>query len=141
MEFVLDTNVLSELTRHNPDSNVYDWVSRQDASTLFLASTSEAEIRYGVRIMPAGRRKEELSAQTEKMLQEVLAGRILPFDSDAARAFAEIAAARRAVGRPISQSDCQIAAIARSRGAVVATRDASGFEGCGVAVINPWLNR
>ena len=138
MEFVLDTNVLSELTRHNPDPNVYDWVSRQDAGTLFLASTSEAEIRYGVRIMPTGRRKEELSARTEKMLQEVLAGHILPFDSDAARAYAEIAAARRTAGRPISQSDCQIAAVARSRGAVVATRDANGFEGCGIAVIDPW---
>ena len=76
----------------------------------------------------------------ENILQAKFAGRILPFDGEAAHAYAEIAAARRLAGHPISQSDCQIAAIARSRGAAVATRDASGFEGCGVTVINPWLS-
>ncbi len=72
------------------------------------------------------------------MLRQSFAGRILPFDSDAARAYAVIAAERRAAGDPISQADCQIAAIALSRGAAVATRDASGFSGCGIEVINPW---
>ena len=141
MAIVLDTNVVSELLRIPPNPNVFDWAAKQDTETLFLSAVSEAELRYGVAIMPTGRRRDRLSAVIENILRAKFAGRILPFDSDAARAFAEIAAARRAVGRPISQSDCQIAAIARSRGAVVATRDASGFEGCGVAVINPWLNR
>ncbi len=138
MTIVLDTNVVSELTRPHPNPNVFDWAARQEAETLFLSAVSEAELRYGLEIMPAGQRRDRLSAELENTLQEDFAGRILPFDSEAARVYAEIAAARRAAGRPISQSDCQIAAIARSRGAAVATRDSSGFEGCGITVIDPW---
>ena len=140
MTIVLDTNVVSELLRVPPDPNVFDWAIRQEAETLFLSAVSEAELLYGVEIMPVGRRRERLLAVIENILRAKFAGRILPFDSEAARAYAEIAAARRMAGLPISQSDCQIAAIARSRGAAVATRDASGFEGCGVTVINPWLS-
>ena len=135
---VLDTNVVSEVTRLVPSASALEWLSRQPRSELFLTAVSEAELRYGVEILPAGRRRRELAATTEKMLRQSFAGRILPFDSDAARAYAVIAAERRAAGDPISQADCQIAAIARSRGAAVATRDASGFSGCGIEVINPW---
>ena len=135
---VLDTNVVSELMRTGPDANVVDWVGGQAAINLYLSTVSEAELRFGVEILPAGARRERLAAEVEGMLREDFAGRVLPFDSAAAQAYAVIAASRRAAGRPISHADCQIAAIARSRGASVATRDMADFEGSGIDVINPW---
>lgn len=136
---VLDTNVVSELMRDAPQPQVLSWLDDQLASTLFVTAITEAELRYGVAILPAGQRRERLFTEIEGTLREDFAERILPFDSAAARAYAVIAAARRAAGRPISQADCQIAAIARSRGARVATRDVDDFAGCGVEVTNPWL--
>lgn len=135
---VLDTNVVSELIRPQPAVRVVDWVRRQAASSLYVSSISEAELRYGVEVLPEGSRRRKLRVAVEGLLREDFAGRILPFESDAARAYALIAASRRAAGRPISWADCQIAAIARSAGASVATRDTYGFEGCGVDVVNPW---
>ncbi len=137
---VLDTNVVSELMRPHPAGQVVDWVGRQPALRLYTSSISEAELRYGVEVLSEGTRRRALQAAVDGLLREDFAGRILPFDSDAARAYALIAAARRAAGRPISQPDCQIAGIARSVGATVATRDTGGFEGCGVRVVNPWSN-
>ena len=135
---IVDTNVVSELRRPAPDMSVVGWFARQPEEDLFLTAVSEAELRYGIEILPAGQRRTRLAMATERMLQQYFAGRILPFDSDAALAYATIAAARRAEGDPISQADCQIAAIARSRGAAVATRYVSDFSGCGIDVINPW---
>ncbi|MEX2642993.1 MAG: PIN domain-containing protein, partial [Acetobacterales bacterium] len=93
--------------------------------------------RGGVALLPAGRRKTALAAALEAMLAEDFGGRILPFDSDAARAYAEVAATRRARGRPLAEADCQIAAIACARRMAVATRNVRDFEGCGIAVIDP----
>ncbi|MDE2668840.1 MAG: type II toxin-antitoxin system VapC family toxin [Chloroflexota bacterium] len=135
---VLDTNVVSELMRLVPSAIALEWLARQSRSELFLTAVSEAELRYGVEILPTGRRRATLAASIERTIRQGFAERILPFDSDAAGVYGVIAAARRAGGNPISQADCQIAAIARSRGAAVATRDASGFGGCGIEVINPW---
>ena len=135
---VLDTNVVSELIRPHPAARVVGWVRRQAALRLCLSSISESELRYGVEVLPEGSRRMKLRAAVEGLLREDFAGRILPFGSDAARAYALIAASRRAVGRPISRGDCQIAAIARSVGASVATRDTGGFEECGIDVVNPW---
>ena len=135
---VLDTNVVSALMRPSPVPIVIDWVNRQTLSSLYVSTVSEAELRYGVEILPPGVRREDLLGEIEDMLLEDFSGRILSFDRDAAFLYAVIAASRRASGRPISQADCQIAAIARSRGASVATRDVSGFQGCGIDVINPW---
>ncbi|MCY3504908.1 MAG: type II toxin-antitoxin system VapC family toxin [Chloroflexi bacterium] len=135
---VLDTNVVSELTRLVPNGTVLEWLARQPPSELFFTTVSEAELRYGVEILPAGRRRATLAASIERTLRQNFAGRILPFDTDAARTYATIAAARRAAGNAIGQADCQIAAIARARGAGVATRDVAGFSGCGIEVINPW---
>ena len=136
--FVLDTNVVSEVMRPHPSSAVVDWLDRQAPSTLYLSAVSEAELRYGIETLPAGRRRERLRSALEAVLQEEFAGRIIPFDTSAARAYAAVGAARRAAGQPISHADCQIAAIAHSRGAWVVTRDVAGFEGCGVEVVNPW---
>lgn len=137
---ILDTNVVSELMRANPSPNVVDWVAEQAAADLYLTTVSEAELLYGVEILPSGGRRDRLLEAVEGMLREDFDGRILPFDSAAARAYAVIAASRRAAGRPISHADCQIAAIAGCRGAPVATRDMDGFEGTGIEVINPWAN-
>ena len=134
---VLDTNVVSELMRPDPNPAVVDWVAAQAVPRLFLSTVTEAELRYGVEILPAGERRTRLLDEVEGMLSEDFAGRILPFDSAAAHAYALIAAARRAAGRPINHADCQIAAIARCRGASVATRDIAGFEGSGINLIDP----
>ena len=138
---VLDTNIVSELIRPRPNPSVVDWVARQPGTSLFISAITEAELRYGVEILPAGHRRERLAAEIESTLREDFSRRILPFDSAAARAYATIMADRRAAGRPISQADCQIAAIARARGAPVATRDVADFAGCGITVVNPWENK
>ncbi len=135
---ILDTNVVSELMRPNPESKVVDWVAAQAVSNLYLSSVSEAELRYGIEILPSGARRDRLHSEVEGMLREDFSGRVLPFDSAATQSYAAIAAARRAAGRPINHADCQIAAIARSRGASVATRDMGDFQGNGVDVVNPW---
>jgi predicted nucleic acid-binding protein len=135
---LLDTNVVSELIRPKPDPGVEAWLAEQVAANVFLSVISAAELLYGVAILPSGQRRDRLTAEIEGMLRHDFAVRILPFDSDAARAYAVIAAERRAAGRPIGQFDGQIAAITRSRGAAIATRNAGDFAGCGIDVINPW---
>jgi predicted nucleic acid-binding protein len=99
---------------------------------------SEAELRLGVAILPAGRRRTALAKAIDDMLQVDFRDRILPFDGAAARAYAAIAAARRVAGRPIGQFDCQIAAIARAHRAAVATRNTGDYVGCGIDLIDPW---
>ena len=135
---LLDTNVLSELMRPAPEKGVGQWLADQPDASVFISAITEAELRYGVALLPAGKRRSALVAVVEDMLGEDFAGRILPFDSAAAVAFAEIAANRRQAGRPIAQADAQIAAIARSRGAALATRNEPDFDGCGIQVVNPW---
>jgi len=135
---VLDTNVVSELLRAAPATQVEAWLSAQDGAKVYFTAVGEAELRHGVAILPAGRRRTALTKAIEDILEEDFRDRILPFDRDAAGAYAVIAAARRAAGRPISQFDCQIAAIARAHGASVATRNTADYKGCGIALINPW---
>ena len=135
---ILDTNVISELLRPAPEPRVEQWLSAQDGLSVYLTSISETELRYGLTIMENGKRRAALVDAVDRILREDLAGRILPFDSDAAQSYATIAAARRAAGRPIAQADCQIASIAHTRGATVATRNTPDFEGCEIDLINPW---
>ena len=136
--YVLDTNVVSELMRPAPAPAVEAWVAGWPAESLFLSAVGEAELRFGVAIMPEGRRRNQIGAEVEAVLSEDFAGRVLPFDSRAARAYAAIAAARRAAGRPAAQADCQVAAIARARGMAVATRNVRHFKYMGIDVIDPW---
>jgi toxin FitB len=135
---VLDTNVLSELIRPEPASGVVDWLRAQTRSSLFTTAISRGEMLVGVLMLPVGQRRRRLEEEVGAIFAEDLAGRILAFDSDAADAFASITAQRRALGRPISQSDAMIAGIARSRGARLATRNVRDFEGCGITLIDPW---
>jgi predicted nucleic acid-binding protein len=136
---VLDTNVRSEALEPLPSHIVLGWLAAQQPLSVFTTSVTEAEIPYGVETLPPGKRRLRLLAAVEKMFAEELAGRILPFDDDAARAFARIVAARDRAGRPISQFDAMIAAIARSHRAAVATRNTADFQSCGVDVIDPWV--
>lgn len=136
--FVLDTNLVSELMRPTPDPVVTSWIAERATSSLFLTAVTEAELRFGIAIMPPGKRREGLASALERMLNTGFASRVLPFDSSAAHAYAEIAAARRQVGQPIPAADCQIAAIARSRGMAVATRNVRDFEDAGLVVTDPW---
>ena len=135
---ILDTNVVSELLRAAPAPTVEAWLAGQDGTDVYLTAISEAELRYGVAIMANGKRRTMLAEAVDGMLREDFRDRILPFDSAAADEYARIGADRRAAGRPISQFDCQIAAIARAHGAAMATRNVGDFEGCGVEVIDPW---
>lgn len=135
---VLDTNVVSELMRPAPAERVVRWVGGQPATSLFTTSITQAEILHGVMLLPAGRRRTGLASAAEAMFREDFGGRILPFDSTAAQIYARIAAERARAGRPISQFDAQIAAIARAAGAGIATRNVADYDGCGVDVIDPW---
>jgi predicted nucleic acid-binding protein len=135
---VLDTNVLSELMKPAPDGNVTRWVAAHPASSLYTTSITQSEILHGILLLPAGRRRKAFEAAAEAMFREDFGGRILAFGSDAALPYARIAVERRNAGRPISQADAQIAAIARSTGATLATRNAADFYGCGVNIIDPW---
>jgi len=135
---ILDTNVLSELMRPKPSPRVATWVAKQPAAELFTTSITEAEIFYGIELLTKGKRREGLLAAAEAMFAEDFGGRICGFDSDAARIFSRIAAHRRARGRPISHADAQIAALARARGAKLATRNVADFEDCNVDVVDPW---
>ena len=135
---VIDTNVVSELMRLTPEPAVMAWFSRQNSAELYLTAVNEAELRAGAAILPAGRRRDRLSAEIDATVREDFAGRVLPFDSAAARAYAAIAASRGSRGRPILDADCQIAAIARSRNMAVATRNVRDFADTGIEVVNPW---
>ncbi|WP_420443714.1 type II toxin-antitoxin system VapC family toxin [Candidatus Poriferisodalis sp.] len=136
--FILDTNVVSEVMRPQPQAEVLAWIDRRLTDDLYVTAVTEAEIRTGIAILPEGTRRRGLTTAAAHAFGVLFAGRVLPFDSDAAQAFAVIAATRRSIGHPISQADCQIAAIARSVSASIATRNVSDFEGCGIDVINPW---
>lgn len=135
---ILDTNVLSELTRISPSAKVFTWMALQPPSSIFTTAITQAEMLYGVELMPKGRRRTALLAAVEQMLEEDFADHIMPFDGDAAVSFGWIYASRRVMGKPIFQADAQIAAIAHSRGAALATRNTADFEHCGIKLLNPW---
>jgi toxin FitB len=135
---ILDTNVLAELMRPKPAPHVVAWIAKQPAVELFTTSITEAEVFYGIELLSKGKRREALLGVAEAMFAEDFAGRIFGFESDAARAFSGISAHRRALGRPISHADAQIAAIAQVRSAKLATRNLGDFQDCGLEVINPW---
>jgi toxin FitB len=134
---IVDTNVISETMQEIPSPHVLEWWSQQQ-DEIFVTAITVAEVLYGIANRPPGKRRKALAAGAERMFASVFAGRILSFDEEAARAFAEIAAVRRTQGRPIAQSDAQIAAITRCHHAVLATRNTPDFEGCGLQLVNPW---
>jgi toxin FitB len=135
---VLDTNVVSELLRVAPEQRVVRWLEAQPVRSVFTTTITQAEILFGIGVLPPGRRRAALAAAAQAIFGEDLVEHVLPFDGDAALAFAKISAQRRSLGRPISQLDAMIAAIADSRGARLATRNVRDFEHCGVDLVDPW---
>jgi toxin FitB len=135
---VLDTNVLSESLRPAPAESVLRWLAGQDPLAIFTTAITQAELLYGVELLPAGKRRSRLSSAIEKMFADEFPRRILAFDEEAARAFPKLTARRGALGRPISQFDAMIASICLSHGAVLATRNVRDFEHCGLPLIDPW---
>jgi len=135
---VLDTNVLSELMRPKPAAQVVAWIAQQPMADLCTTAITEAEIFYGIELLGKGKRRNGLLAAADAMFTQDFAGRVLAFESDAAHHFASIAAHRRAIGRPISHADAQIAAIARAHGAKLATGNGPDFANCSITVIDPW---
>ena len=135
---LLDTNVLSELMKPEASATVLMWMSVQASHQLFTSAITLSEIMYGLEIMPEGKRRVTRLQLADEIFGIDFAGRVLPFDADAARAFAVIVAGRRRAGRPIEMPDAQIAAIARANRMAVATRNVADFADCGVDLINPW---
>jgi toxin FitB len=138
---VLDTNVLSELMRSEPNPGVFAWVAGQPRAELYTTSANVAEILFGIEALPVGRRRSALTELADAMFAEDFAGRVLSFDETAAARYAEIVVSRRRQGRPIEAFDAQIAAIALIARADLATRDIAGFAGCGLSLIDPWGTR
>lgn len=136
---VLDTNVVSEVMKLAPNGEVMDWINSKPASEFYVTAVTQAELLYGIEIMPRGRRRDGLLEAVRLALELYFPARVLPFDGLAAEAFAGLAAARRKAGRPVSQFDGQIAAIALSRQATLATRNLDDFADCGIALVNPWV--
>ncbi|MBU2847165.1 type II toxin-antitoxin system VapC family toxin [Acidithiobacillus ferriphilus] len=134
---VLDTNVVSEAMKPEPHRVVRAWLNDQAAETLYLSSVTLAELLFGIGALPAGKRKDML-AQALDGLMGLFRDRVLPFDADAARRYAELAVTAKTSGRGFPTPDGHIAAIAASRGFIVASRDTAPYEAVGVSVINPW---
>jgi predicted nucleic acid-binding protein len=135
---VVDTNVLSEVMKPVPAGKVLRWMASRAPSGLFTTTITMGEVLYGLALVPHGKRRIALEQAIETMFEDKFAGRILAFDREAARAFADISANCRRLGRPVGELDAQIAAIARSQGAAVATRNVRDFKDCGVELIDPW---
>jgi predicted nucleic acid-binding protein len=137
---VLDTNVLSECWRKSPNIQVLSWLAAQPQASLFTTTVVESEILYGVQLLADGARKDALSLAVKAVFNDNLTGRVLTYDRDAARSYAEIASNRKKMGKPISQFDAMIAAVAHSRGATLATRNVKDFEGCAIQLVDPWAS-
>ena len=136
---ILDTNVVSELMKPVSDAAVERWTALQPAESLYVTSITRAEIFLGILLLPKGKRRVQLEEAAEGLFAEDFGARVLSFGGEAARRYAEIAAARRRAGRPISHFDAQIAAIAGVHDATLSTRNIDDFKGCGVKLLNPWL--
>jgi predicted nucleic acid-binding protein len=135
---VLDTNVIFELWKAAPDPNVLAWVNAQMVETLYLSAITVAELRFGLAAMPPGKRRTIFQDRLEGEVLPAFTGRVLPFDLEASKAYADLMAQAKAVGRAIGTADGYIAGTAAACGFMVATRDTSPFEAAGVAIINPW---
>ena len=136
---VLDTNVVSELMRAEPDAQVVSWLDARQPDLLWLTSINVAELLYGLARLPDGARKRALAPAMASMLEQDFAGRILSFDVEAATVFASLAAERESMGQPVSQADAQIASICLVHQAQLATRNTRHFEGLGLVLLNPWV--
>lgn len=137
---IIDTNVLSELMKPEPNHQVYDWYNGYDLKSLFLSVISILEIQFGISIMTDGRKKDNLQSSFDEMLKMRFQNRIINFDHNAATETAKIASIQKGKGINTSIQDLQIIGIAIANDAVIATRNEKDFADCGVKIINPWNN-
>ncbi len=136
---LLDTNVLSELMRPKPSTEVRNWFGRQQNASYFVSAITRAEILLGIALLPPGKRRDSLASAAEQMFNEDFAGRTLPFDGTCATAYALLVAERTRRGHSISTEDGQIAATALSHDLSLATRNGKDFKDIhGLTVLNPW---
>lgn len=138
---LLDTNVVSELARLKPNPAVLAWADAIPVARLCTTAVTEAEMRFGIELLPLGRRRQRLERALDAVFRDVIAGRVLPFDRAAALIFGRLAAQRRRIGRGVDIPDVQIAAIAVARGVeAIVTRNHRDFEGCGISLVDPWTS-
>ena len=135
---VLDTNVISELIRPAPERSVLEWLDSQNSADIVTTAITAAELCAGVSLMPAGRRRDDVSSAVDRLLSQTFDRMVLPFDVDCAPAYALVVSARKAAGQPVSTADAQIAAICRTHAAALATRNTKDFLGIDIDVVNPW---
>jgi len=138
---LLDTNVVSEPLKPDGEPAVLAWIDAQAVETLYLSTITLAELRFGIAVMPGGKRRSNLRLRLDEHVVPVFEDRILPFGIEATSAYAELRARARANGKAIGTADACIAAIAAAHDFTVATRDTSPFDAAGVAVVNPWEAR
>lgn len=135
---VLDTNVISETMRAEPDANVMAWLNDQHLASLWLTAVTVAELRFGAARLPAGKRRSALIERIEMAVGEIFKSRVAMLDVEAAGFLADRAAAAEARGERVEFADAAIAGIALAKGFSVATRDTAPFEAMGVGIIDPW---
>lgn len=135
---ILDTNVISELMREEPDQKVFRWVELQSIESLGVSVITLAEIGWGLKRLPKGRRRERLESRFSEFVSKGFRGRVYSFDESAASRYGELAARREAAGLHVDAVDMMIAAIAKEAGAAVVTRNTGDFEACGIELVNPW---
>ena len=138
---ILDTNVISALMRKDIDPVVVAWLDRQPTESIWLTAVTVFEVHLGLELLAPGRRRRQLEGAFARALDEDFEGRILPFERDAARAVALLAARQQQAGRPIDFRDVQIAGIAAARRAALATRNTRHFSDLGIALVDPWAAR
>jgi len=135
---LIDTNVISELWKAEPNPDVLAWMDAQAVETLYLSAVTVAELRFGVAAMPEGKRRSIYQARLEKEVLPAFTGHVLPFDLAASRAYADLMVSAKESGKAIGKADGYIAATACACGLMVATRDISPFEAAGLKLVNPW---
>lgn len=135
---LVDTNVISEPLQPAPNERVIAWIDSQPIETLYLSAITVAELRFGIAVLPQGRRKSSLSERFEREVLAIFEERVLPFDLGASKSFATLMATARSQGKAIGKADGYIAATAARHGLMVATRDIAPFKAAGLTVINPW---
>jgi len=135
---LIDTNVISEPWRPAPDPGVLAWIDAQAIETLYLSTITVAELRFGIAVMPSGKRRTTLHDRLERDVLPLFEGRIVPFDLDASQAYADLMARAKTAGKAIGKADGYIAATAAVRGFTIATRDTRPFEAAGLNILNPW---
>jgi len=137
---VLDTNVISALMQAQPDPVIVAWLDDQPAESIWLNSITIFEARYGLALLADGQRKRDLKESFEQLLQDDFEGRVLFFDNSAASHAAELAAQRKAKGKPVDMRDTFIAGIVLAKRATLVTRNLKHFDDLSASVINPWGN-